>query len=286
MFPETQLGTASWNVAVGPENGPPLVLFHGVTRSWQTFLPILPALAARWQVFVVDFPGHGASSPLRGGRYHVVDYVREAADLLRETIRGRCVVYGHSLGAMVTAALAAELPGMVRAVVLEDPPFDTMGRRIAETPLHSYFAGMRMLAGSRAPLAELARQVADLRFVHPGTGRSTRAGEVRDAASLRLTAWCLSRLDPRVLDPIVAGEWLAGYERDAILEGIECPALVLQADERAGGMLIDEDAAALVGRLRDGTLVPFAGAGHLLHWQRTQELLNVVTAFVETSRQE
>ena len=92
----------------------------------------------------MDFRGHGESARSEG-RYRVVDYVEDAARFLEEEIGRPAAVYGHSLGAMVAAATAARAPGMVMAVVLEDPPFHTMGRRIRETALHGFFSALRTL---------------------------------------------------------------------------------------------------------------------------------------------
>jgi pimeloyl-ACP methyl ester carboxylesterase len=259
--------------------GQPFVLFHGVTRDWQTFLPIVPALVTRWQVLALTFRGHGASSRTAGA-YRVVDYVRDAVAWLLSQLEEPAIVYGHSLGAMVAAAVAAEVPEAVRAVILEDPPFDTMGCRLASTPLHSFFTGIQCFAGATQPLPELAPRLAELEFDDPVTGCRTRLKEVRDAAAIRYTARCLQNLDPQVLDPIVAGTWLDGYERDAILRHICCPALLLQADPGAGGMLSDADARMVESLIPDCTRVQYAAAGHLLHGTRTQEVLNSVHSFL------
>jgi len=44
--------------------GPPLVLLHGWAMHGGLFAPILPALAQRYRVTVVDLPGHGHSAPV------------------------------------------------------------------------------------------------------------------------------------------------------------------------------------------------------------------------------
>jgi hypothetical protein len=85
------------NVASGPENGPPLLFLHGVGRLWQDFLPLVPRFACRWQIFAVDFRGHGQSD-FAPGKYLVTDYVRDALFVAREVIGKPLVVYGHSLG--------------------------------------------------------------------------------------------------------------------------------------------------------------------------------------------
>jgi len=270
------------NLAVGPEHGPPLVLLHGVVRRWQDFVPLVPALSARWQLFAVDFRGHGQSAATAEG-YLVVDYVRDIVALLQREVQQPAVLFGHSLGAMVAGATAAEVPQWVRAAVLEDPPFHTMGTQIQKTPYYRLFVAFQSLAGSPRSVPELAQEMADLELLVAGE-RVVRLGDVRDAASLRFSASCLRQLDPRVLEPIVAGRWIDGYDQRQIAGRIACPTLILQADEKAGGVLSQADALALESGIRDATRVYFPGAGHLLHTERTEATLRAAIGFLESLR--
>src|SRR5262249_44586517 len=156
------------------------------------------------------------SSP-RPGAYRVVEYVEDVAAFLRHGCDEPAVIYGHSLGAMVALAVAGgSEAGCCKAVILEDPPFQTLGSNISDTVYLSQFRGMQPLAGSRHPVADIARGLAEIQLVTPGTGRRTRFGDVRDGVSLRFGARCLSQVDPEVLTPIVAGRWLEGYDLEAI----------------------------------------------------------------------
>jgi pimeloyl-ACP methyl ester carboxylesterase len=269
------------NYAVGAPGGPPLLLLHGVTRCWQSFLPLVPALATRWQVWGLDFRGHGRSSPQPEGRYLVADYLEDADAALDAMPAGPVVVLGHSLGAMVAAALAARRPERVRAVVLEDPPMHTMGRRIAETPWLDFSRGLRDLASSDDGTPALARRLADLRLTDPRTGAQTRLGDTRDAASLRFTAHGLQWLDPDVLTPIVESRWLDGYDIDATFRRVRCPVLLVQADPTAGGALTDEDARHLASLPGDVAQVRLDGVGHLVHGSYPQRLANLMHSFLE-----
>ncbi|MDX1979796.1 MAG: alpha/beta fold hydrolase [Bryobacteraceae bacterium] len=263
------------NYACGPRSGPPLVLLHGVTRRWQSFLPIMSSLGARWQVYSLDLPGHGESGPNPLG-YRVVDYLAPVLKFLRARVGGRAVVYGHSLGSMLAAAVAAEDPTLVRAVILEDPPFETMGERIHSGPLHSYFAALRPFAGSPLPVAQLWRRLGE------AEAGGVPLRELRDPVALRFTASCLRKLDPAVLEPILSGEWMDGYHREPILRAIQCPALLLQSDPAAGGMLTDEDAAEAERTMADCLRMRVPSAPHLIHWYDPAALLRMTHAFLAT----
>lgn len=183
---------------------------------------------------------------------------------------------------MVAAGVAANLGGRICAVILEDPPFETMGSRIGQTPWLSYFTAIqRIVHDSPLGIQTLARELADIVTTDPLTSKQTRLGDVRDAASIRFLAACLRDVDPAVLDPIVAGRWLDGFNRQEFAETVRIPTLLLQADPAAGGMLMDDEARQFAAAAGDATLVKLAGAGHNLHTSRTQDVLNLVTQFLD-----
>jgi pimeloyl-ACP methyl ester carboxylesterase len=66
------------------------------------------------------------------------------------------------------------------------------------------------------------------------------------------------------------------------LGGVRCPALLMRGDVARGGMLSDEDAAALAALLHDPVRLDFPTAGHLLHWQVRSELAGLAGAFLES----
>lgn len=283
MLHEHRIATqeAQLHCVAGPDHGPPLLLLHGVTRRWQDFAPLLPELLPRWQVFALDFRGHG-NSQRTPGKYLTIDYVSDAVAMLSEVIDGPAIFYGHSLGAMVAAATAARVPEKVRALVLEDPPFETMGERIGESPLLSYFRGMHELMGKCSSAGEFAAGLAGLRFGPSGDETQFRLGDLRDAASLRFSGSCLARLDADVFAPIVERRWLEGYEVEAVCRAIRCPTLLLQADVTVGGMLTDDDAALAAGAMDDCTHIKLEGCNHLMHWSERPAVVRLLHAFLES----
>ncbi|MDA7905192.1 alpha/beta hydrolase [Rhodopirellula sp.] len=256
--------------------GPTLLLLHGVTRCGEDWQPLMPTLAASWKVIALDQRGHGESP--RGGDYLVDDYVADAVRIIRDELATPLVIFGHSLGAMVAAAVAAELPQQVRGIVLEDPPFHMMGNRIAGSLWQSQFIGMREAARRGGGIDEITDALAEIRLPRDDGGYK-RLGEVRDRASLQWSAQCLSQIDPAVLTPVIEGRWLDGYDMPAVFSRIQCPTLLLQADPRAGGALIDTDAEVASAAITSCQLVRFSGCGHQLHRDRPEDVLETFAKF-------
>lgn len=256
--------------------GPALLLLHGVTRCGADWEPLTGSLAARWQITLLDQRGHGASP--RGAGYRVEDYVSDAVHAVRSEIASPLVILGHSLGAMVAAAVAAELPDLVRGIILEDPPFHTMGNRIEGTAWQAQFLGMRDVARGGGSIPEMIDALAAVRLPGP-RGGFRLLGDIRDRASLAWSAQCLSMLDAEVLTPVVEGRWLDGYDPAAVLSRVRCPALLLQGDPVAGGALTEEDADLALRVLSSPRRVRFPGCGHQLHRDRPAEVLSAVEDF-------
>ncbi len=269
------------NVARGVNEGPPVVLLHGMTRRWQDFTSILPALESRWHVVGVDLRGHGRSGRADGA-YRVIDYVADVVELLRETLSEPAILIGHSLGSMVAAAVAAQVPGRVRAVVLEDPTFEMTGGRIAEGSFLDLFQAFEPLAGSNRPLNEIARELAESRIHVPGRIDKVRLGDLRNAVSLLFTASCLRCVDPRAFRSAIAGQWLDGYDVAATLGQIGCPTLMLQGDPAVGGALPDDYALELASHIRGGVHIRIPGVGHNIHAEQPEAMLRLVLPFLSS----
>jgi len=273
------VGHLTLNIAETDGTAPALVMFHGVTQRWQTFLPLIPVLSQRHRLMLVDARGHGTSD--RADSYFVTDYVSDAIALVRQLDRP-VAVYGHSLGAMVAAGVAAECGDQITAAVMEDPPLHAMGKRIGETHLLNYFKVVSTFAGSSVDAGDLADQAGASEFHNPVTNRTMRLADMRNPIQRRFSASCWKQLDPQIFDTMLAGRWLDGYDVDSVFASIVCPSLLLQADVPAGGMLTDTDAQHIESLNSRLIRIPFPGVGHTLHMDATQALLNTVCPFLET----
>src|SRR5512147_2692496 len=98
---------------------PPLVLAHGFSDNGMCWLPVARDLEAEFDVILPDARGHGKSQRVQPGER--VDHPADLAGIIRELGLEKPIVGGHSMGASTAAALAAEHPELVRALILEDP---------------------------------------------------------------------------------------------------------------------------------------------------------------------
>lgn len=244
-------GAVSLNYAATPEGGPPLVLLHGVTGRWQTWLLVMPDLALRWRLLALDLRGHGRSGRAAGD-YRINDYAADVLAFLRQ-FSEPAVLVGHSLGAIIAIAVAAEEPEAVRAVVLEDPPLAAFRHQpLRDRPEHGPFTATRDLARSNLTLDELATAGATLR-------------PDRDAAALRAWATTIDQLDPDVLTLILDDRAKEGYDLDALLPRITSPTLLLQGNPALGGALADVDADRAAALLPRGVHIRLPDVGHGIH---------------------
>jgi len=100
-----------------PVSKPSAVLLHGIGSGAASWLQA--ALAAGEQAHVVawDAPGYGLSTPLAGDAPADTDYAARLHELLLALGITRCVLVGHSLGALMACAYARG-PGATRVARL------------------------------------------------------------------------------------------------------------------------------------------------------------------------
>jgi len=140
-----------------PGPGPVVVLLHGIGSHAGSFTPLLAHLPPHWRIIAWNAPGYGASVPLSRDWPAAADYAAALDALLRALAVPRCVVLGHSLGALVAAAFAASHRPRVARLVLASP---ALGHGVPR-------------GGALSPAAE--RRIADLQRLGPAAFAAARA---------------------------------------------------------------------------------------------------------------
>jgi N-formylmaleamate deformylase len=99
---------------------PPLLVLPGITSPAITWDFVVAELRDLVRPIVMDLRGRGASDP--GSGYRAGDFAADAVAVVRALGLERPLVLGHSLGARISAALAASGEVELGGVTVIDPP--------------------------------------------------------------------------------------------------------------------------------------------------------------------
>jgi len=138
------LGYGFW-----PGAGAPVVALHGVTASYINFVGVAERLAGRRPLLALDLRGRGDSDKPDEGPFGMAQHARDVAAAMSAFGIDDAVVIGHSMGAYVGAALAAEHPEHVRGLVLVDgglpldPPAGVAPEQMLDVALAPQMARLR-----------------------------------------------------------------------------------------------------------------------------------------------
>jgi pimeloyl-ACP methyl ester carboxylesterase len=255
-------GDVQIEVDVLGNEGPAILLVHGLGGSRRTWAALAPLLAANATVLVPDLRGCGESS--RGTAAYTLRQV--ADDLLRvlEALSiSSCVAVGHSLGGVVVQdLLVRRLPAITGAVLI------STSSRLNEKATESWrrIADAVEAGGVSDSPAARARGFSDaFATSHPdvlahhgaiasGTDRNVYAEQARAASS---------------------------YDYTVALAGVTCPVLVLQglADRLTppGGSVLLHRALPAGARIE-----MVEGVGHNLPIEMPERVAELVLAFARS----
>ena len=108
-------------------SGAPLLFVHGLGSSTRDWAEQVAHFKSDYRVLRLDFRGHGRSGR-PPGPYHMAEFAREVAVLLRHLDATPAHVVGLSMGGMVALQLAADAPRLVRSLVVVNSTADTQIR--------------------------------------------------------------------------------------------------------------------------------------------------------------
>ena len=102
-----------------PGRAAPIIGIHGLTATHVNFIGVAECLHGRRPLFAPDLRGRGDSQK-PDGPYGMAQHARDVAAAMRGLGLGASIIVGHSMGAFVATALAAQEPALVAGLVLID----------------------------------------------------------------------------------------------------------------------------------------------------------------------
>lgn len=206
-------------------SGQAMMLLHGIGSGAASWLQVALGLSERARVIAWDAPGYGPSTPLPMAAPKARDYAARLLHTLDALAIERCVLVGHSLGALTAAAFAQAHPARVSRLVLLSPARGygeqpEQGQAVRSKRLHTLeHMGIEQMARERsAHLLSANASTQALAWVHWNMARLLAHG-YRQAIELLCGDHLLRFAPPTVPCEVHCGS------ADAITPARDCQAL-------------------------------------------------------------
>jgi epoxide hydrolase 4 len=256
--------------AMGPKDGPLVLLLHGFPECWVTWRHQLPALAAAgFRAVAPDLRGYGGSDKPRGvEQYRIEKLAQDVVDLVVALGRERADLVGHDWGGAVAWRVAMWHAARVRKLAILNSPHPARLARAMRT-LRQIRKSWYVLFFQLPFLPERLLTPRILRSVFRRTARNGAYDEAEIAANIEA-----------VREP----EGPINYYRAALRSGgqpwvpIEAETLVIWGDhDRFLGNELAEPDARWVPRAR---VERIAGASHWVQADAPGEVSRLVLEFL------
>ncbi|WP_219226218.1 alpha/beta fold hydrolase [Pedobacter antarcticus] len=106
--------------------GQPLVLIPGWPETWWAFHQMMPLLAEKYHVIVVDMRGMGSSDKPEVG-YDKKTMAKDIFELIKHLGYDQVNIGGHDIGAQVAFSFAANYPEATTKLIMLDTPHPNAG---------------------------------------------------------------------------------------------------------------------------------------------------------------
>ena len=251
--------------APGREPAPTVVLAHGWTNARSVWSLVARRLvAAGHPVVLYDQRGHGAST--LGNDSYSVDRLGDDVAAVVEAVDARdAVLAGHSMGGMSVMSCACRHPDLMRDRI--------RGLALVATACH----GLGQRAIERVSMSAVREDRANRLLAHPRVGRAlvrpvfgkaAHQSHVEETRALFVaTPWAVRE---------AAGAAMQAMDLRTGLAAVEARALVVLG--RRDRLIANKLTRAIVGAIPGATAVELTGAGHMLPFERPDE----VTAAIAT----
>lgn len=261
-------------IDTGPRHAQLAILIHGWSSSSFAMSPLIPLLSRRFRCIAVDLPGYGESPPLRE-RATIGRYAQIIGRLITGLSEHPAVLVGHSMGGMISATLALQIPQLVDRMVLLCP---TISGRLSFW-INTFVSPITML--ERFPLFSrlLALLEPSMLYITDSLMKPASFAErsaISEADYLRLRADARRPGQGRVRAECFVA--MRNQDLSGRLRELETPALVIWGAEDNTVPLRDAGVIADEWRSADLRIVP--KAGHWPHFETPDVTLRYIASYL------
>lgn len=258
----------------GSPDAPPVLLVHGLGDEADTWRHILPGLSEQYRVIAPDLPGFGRSD--RPGLAYTPAFFRDVLHELLDTLDiMQVMLVGHSLGATLAHSISLDYPGRVSRLALLSGSLLARNQKLDPATLLYLVPGLGewLYTRLRKDPQEAYRSLEPYYYSLENLPKADR-----DFLFERVNQRVWNDGQRRAFLSTLRNmaRWLPAQQRGlpARLAGLQTPTLVLWGEaDRVNSM---QGGLALVESQPSANLVSVPGAGHNLHQEKPQEVLQAI----------
>jgi non-heme chloroperoxidase len=265
-FDTTALGTRRPRLHYaerGDPTGEAIIFLHGYSDSWFSFSEVLPLLSPSYHAFVPDQRGHGESERPECC-YTLDDYASDVDAFMDAVGIEEATLVGHSGGNLIAPRVALDYPSRVSRLVLIGPAI--MGA--TNEVMVELGEAVRTLDDPVSP--EFIKEFQQSTIYRP-LSEEFFDKVVSESLKLPVQVW-RDYMEGVILTPDHASR----------LGEINVPTLLLWGEQDA--MFPREEQERLAQAIPDATLKVYPETGHAVHWERPEQFVRDLEAFMTDTR--
>jgi pimeloyl-ACP methyl ester carboxylesterase len=232
--------------------GEKIIFLHGSGWNARMWYKQRDYLKTSMEVILVDLPGHGESPD------HPCNSVEDYGNAIFETIEelrlDKCYVAGHSLGGAITMYLALAYPQVVTGVILI-----STGAKLKVLP--------QILEGILKDKEKAVRDIVELAF-------SQKASSILKDEDFYETMQCSSEVIFRDFNACDHFNLMDSVSR------ISIPALIICGTDDV--LTPQKYSHYLNKEIKGSQLVLIEGAGHMVMWEKPEEVNRAIEKFIRS----
>lgn len=253
--------------------GPPLLLVHGWANNWEGWKPLIPYLKDRFSLYLIDLPGFGDSGNL--ATYNVESLSRYLFKFSQKISPPPLAAIGLSMGTLVISEMIRRHPtGLTKAILIGPPIKDVGLNLIARTLRYSLWfiknfrpgeIAIKKLVETRVAAYAVSKYVNMYRFNRFLVDSYGMIGKKK----MRKEAFTQMGISG------------ANYDLKKVLEALPVATLIIygREDKISSPQFARRE---LLPKNAHLFCVDIAEAGHVVPWEKPQEVAEAITQFLET----